>query len=105
MYHYYSTSNQVIAVSTYAGKTVRGVAKCDPRDEFNLEKGKELATRRCAVKIAEKRMKRAFKKNDEAAMALAKATSHFEKMYEYEQDAVAAYNKAMLELEQFESEL
>ena len=28
----------VSAVSTYAGRTVKGYAKCDPRDNFNIEK-------------------------------------------------------------------
>lgn len=27
----------VSAVSTYAGRTVKGYAKCDPRDSFNVE--------------------------------------------------------------------
>ena len=31
-YKYYTAGNKVIAVSTYAGKTVKGVAKCDPKD-------------------------------------------------------------------------
>ena len=29
-YRYYTNGRRVIAVSTYAGKTVRGVATCDP---------------------------------------------------------------------------
>lgn len=41
-YRYYTNGRRVIAVSTYAGKTVRGVATCDPSDEFSMEKGKEL---------------------------------------------------------------
>ena len=39
-YRYYTNGRRVIAVSTYAGKTVRGVATCDPGDEFSMEKGK-----------------------------------------------------------------
>ena len=45
----------VIAISTYAGKTVKGIAKVDPRDTFDPEVGKQLATARCAEKIAIKR--------------------------------------------------
>ena len=56
----------VSARSTYAGKTVKGYAKCDPRDEFDVEKGKELAAARCNARIAEKRFKRAQKKVAEA---------------------------------------
>ena len=52
---------RVVAVSTYEGRTVRGVAKCDPRDEFNIEKGKMLAAARCNAKVAQKRAKRAVR--------------------------------------------
>ena len=52
---------RVFAVSTYAGKTVKGTAKCDPRDTFDLNFGKELAAARCAAKVAKKRKARAAK--------------------------------------------
>ena len=39
-YNYYTTQNKVIAVSTYAGRTVKGIAKCDPRDTFSIDSGK-----------------------------------------------------------------
>ena len=56
-YKYYTNNKDVVvAVSSYAGKTVRGVAKCDPRDTFDIEKGKELAAARCNEKIAEKKI-------------------------------------------------
>ena len=65
-YRIYETPNKVIAVSSFAGQTVRGVAKCNPADEFDPEKGTALAIARCDTKIAEKRMKRACSKVDEA---------------------------------------
>ena len=35
-YTYYTNNKDiVVALSTYAGKNVRGIAKCDPRDEFD----------------------------------------------------------------------
>lgn len=45
----------VKAITMYAGKRVCAVAKCDPRDTFDLEFGTELALKRLEVKIAEKR--------------------------------------------------
>ena len=45
----------VVAISTYAGKTVKGYAKCHPDDTWDWEKGKALAIARCAEKIAAKR--------------------------------------------------
>lgn len=55
---------EVIAVSSYAGKTVKAKAVCSPDDEFDIEKGKELAKLRCALKIENKRLKRAVNQKD-----------------------------------------
>ena len=74
---------QVVAVSTYAGKTIRGVAKCDPRDEFSIESGKKLAAARCALKAAEKRAKRAARKYEEAVKEADAKFQHAQKMQDY----------------------
>lgn len=74
---------RVIALSTYAGKTVRGVANCLPEDEFNLEKGKKLAAARCGLKVAEKRAKRANEKFSEATDESIKAKRQLNKMKNY----------------------
>ena len=65
-YKFITHDNEVIAISTYAGKTVRGIAKLHPQDTFNLENGKKLAAARCNEKIAAKRFARAVKKIKEA---------------------------------------
>lgn len=54
-------NKKVIAVSSYMGKPVRGVAKCNDADTFNLAKGKRLAAARCNLKIALKRQKKVDK--------------------------------------------
>ena len=77
----------VSAVSTYAGKTVKGYAKCDPRDSFNVENGKKLAAARCNAKVSAKRMKRAERKMAEAQVLLNQAQAHYEKMVNYFNDA------------------
>lgn len=77
----------VVAASTYAGRTVRGVAKCSDGDTFDLEKGKELAAARCNLKVAEKRLNRARKKLDESNLALDKAQDYYDKMCYYYDDA------------------
>ena len=74
-YKFYIAKNKVIAVSTYAGKTVRGVAVCADSDTFDIEKGKRLAAARCNVKIAEKRLKNA----EEESL-------YFEQLMEYVHD-------------------
>ena len=59
-YKYFVSGNKVIAVSTYAKKTVRGVAKCSSADDFDEEKGKKLAAARCNLKVSQKRYDRAM---------------------------------------------
>lgn len=90
-YKYYTYekngSNVIVAISTYAGKTVKGYAKCDPSDTYNFEKGKELAAARCAEKISLKREARAARKLAEAERALASAQAFYDKMLYYSQDA------------------
>ena len=84
----------VIAVSTYEGKTVRGMAKCDPRDTFDMERGKELAAARCNQKIANKRKNRADRELKKAVAAYDKAMNHMYDMNEYYEDARMAAKKA-----------
>ena len=48
---YTNNKNIVIAVSSYAGKRVKGIAKLNPGDTFNLEYGKRLAQYRCDIKV------------------------------------------------------
>lgn len=86
-YRYYTNGRKVIAVSSYAGKTVRGVAKCASEDEFDLEKGKQLAALRCALKIARKRHERASRKVWEAREAFIKAEEYLDRMEDYADDA------------------
>lgn len=98
-YRIYETPNKVIAVSSFAGQTVRGVAKCNPADNFDSEKGTALAAARCGVKIAEKRVKRAYSKVDEAKAIVDAAIDHLSEMMKYQADAEANLNSAQFELE------
>lgn len=98
-YRFYTAGNMVIAVSSFAGSTVRGVAKCNPNDEFDLEYGKKLASVRCAFKIASKRRKRANNKLAQAYSEFEKASAHVVKMSTYVDDAEARYIEAVSELE------
>ena len=73
---------------------MRGVAKCDPLDEFSFDEGKKLAAARCNEKVAHKRLKRAKNKMSEAENAYLEAKRHYEKMQEYFADAQISYGKA-----------
>lgn len=101
-YKFYATKNMVIAVSTYCGKIVKGVAKTDPRDIFDLNKGKTLAAARCNAKIAAKRAKRANKKLIDAQRQLESARVHYEKMADYYNDSCKEHTIALMEVVQIE---
>lgn len=98
-------SSIVIALSTYAGKIVKGVAKCMAGDPFDLEKGSRLAAARCDYKVCLKRMKRATKKYNDAEMLLKEAQEHVRQMGNYFADAKAECFEAKLRLDKIESEL
>ena len=85
---------KVIAISTFAGKAVRGIAKCDPRDEYSFEFGRSLAIARCDAKISEKRVRAAKAKMEAAAKALEEAQKKLEKMTRYYEDSVQKHNEA-----------
>ena len=94
-YKFFKTSgNKIIAVSSYAGRSVRGVASCDPRDSFNESKGQYLAAARCNAKIADKRVRRASRKVREAEEALKKAQRFYNDMTVYYADSIVAQNDA-----------
>lgn len=102
-YKFYNDGkNKIVAVSTYAGKTVRGVAKCDPRDDFDMTKGEDLAMARCAEKIAAKRMHRAQKELAKAEHAATLAKRRVDKMKNYLNDSAAALKVATDNREHFE---
>lgn len=89
-YRVYKHDNEIIAISTFAGRDVKGIAKCDPRDTYSEEKGIALAEARCDRKICVKRVKRAA-----AKMSYLKAViDDLQKMYndaaEYHTEAQAA---------------
>lgn len=93
-----SESLRIVAVSSFAGKPVKGYADCHPNDEFDVEYGQTLAAARCAEKIAAKRRNRAYSKVDEAKAQVVAAMRHLAKMMKYESDAETNYNVASYEL-------
>ena len=101
-YKFYSdVKGKIIAVSSYAGKTVKGTAKCDPRDTFDEDYGKECAAARCSAKIAEKRFKRAKLEQKKAVLAIDAAMRRVQKMNEYVADSERELKTALAKLEKF----
>ena len=94
-YSFYTDGKtKVIAVSTYAGKVVRGVAKCDVNDTFSFEKGKELAAARCNEKIAKKRFTRAQNMHVDMLIEYGKLLTRFTKTLNYRNDSEIALLEA-----------
>ena len=97
-YKYVVTPTKIIALSTYAGRTVRGIAKCHPNDTFNEEFGKALAAARCNEKIAEKRYARARKKYFELLKEVDDFQVRAREAEQYYRDSYIAYHRAIKEL-------
>lgn len=98
--HFVNSAGQTVisARSTYAGKTVKGYAKCDPRDTFDAVKGEKLAAARCNKRIARKRLLSANAKVDAARKALAEAQARLDKMLNFQADATHRASAAEDEL-------
>ena len=104
-YNYYQKNNSVICVTYYAGLPVKGIAKCGPEDEFDLETGKELAKRRCAAKLLKKKANYAAEKYYEARANYQKAKAELEDMASFMKKTAEAMIAAYEDLEKYEAEL
>jgi hypothetical protein len=106
-YHfYYNEDNKTIVCTTlYKGQMARGIAKCDPTDNFDMETGKKLAYLRCKQKFAHKKLKRANKAYAEAITAEARAKNNLYKAADFLGDAAFQLSTAKNELVAFEQSL
>lgn len=104
-YQYVTAGNKIICISHYAGKPVRGIAKCYPTDEFNLEDGKKLAQSRCDYKIAQKRVRRARARHAEATKALDNAREYRDKMLSYYDESFRDFVRLDEELKALEAKM
>lgn len=100
-----SISKIIIALSTYAGKVVKGVAKCQPGDDYDFETGKKLAAARCDLKVCLKRKDRAFNKKHELALKLEELQKQYDAASKYYDDAINEAFIASSNLRKIEEEL
>lgn len=56
----------VVCATMYKNERIRGIAKCDPEDEFDIDIGKVLAYSRCRQKLAKKKLAHAKRVYDKA---------------------------------------
>ena len=99
---------KVIAIGTYRGKSVRGVAKCDPKDTFNPETGKKLAIARLDQRLNYKRRVTALQRLDELDAKMEALRTQFEKLSEARERTQANLNDLYdesIELEDYLAEL
>ena len=92
----------VVALSTFAGQVVRGVARCAPGDEWDVEAGKALAELRCSAKIAHKRLRRAEDMVKWAAEGFEYYSGLMEKYQQYEIDSIEKVKYITAKLSKFE---
>ena len=102
---YSFAENRVYCMTYYAGKTIKGIAKRDPEDEFDLEVGKKLARARCEYKLRKKQLKNKIKRCEIAEAELMIAQNHARNAVIYQIEAEANLEEAKKSLEEIESSL
>lgn len=103
-YKYYTDNKSiVVALSSYAGKPVKGVAKCNPDDQFDLDDGKALAAARCNEKVAKLRYERARKQYIALGEALETLEQKMKDAFDYFYDSDKAYQDARNHVKNLES--
>ena len=103
---YYNKDEQtIICMTLYKGKPVRGIAKCNPEDEFDLELGKKLAYLRCRKKFLCKKLKRALKAEHDAIIAEARAKYNLDSAREFVSDSEMQLDNIIKELDTLENKL
>ena len=80
----------IVCISHYAGKPVKGIAKCSPEDPYDETYGRCLAKARCDQKIAEKRVQRATMKFTKARQCRRQAQQEEDRMFIYLNEAKIA---------------
>ena len=101
-----NTGRHVVkAVTTYEGKAVYAYAKCDPQDVFDFEFGKELAKRRLAIKIAEKRAAHNKEFAKFCRLDLAQLEQYKKKVKKMLTSAEVAYGNRMVDVTRLENEI
>ena len=98
-------SSVVVAITTYCGKVVKGIAKCQETDPFSLDLGTRLAAARCDLKVCLKRIKRASAKYNESEKMLNEVKEYNRRMGNYYSDSLSELSEAQYRLNKIESEL
>lgn len=98
-YKFIHNGKETICISSYAKRTVKGVAKANPNDSYDKEKGELLAKARCDYKVACKRVKNASNRLHEAETFVDDVTTYYKRMMDYYDDAMSEMTMAKNNLE------
>ena len=93
-FHIDEEGKKVVAVTHYAGRAIRGIAKCAPEDTFDVETGCKIAVARAEAKVARAKTRNAATKYLEAAKAADAAEKRFDEMKQYYMDAIDQLDEA-----------
>lgn len=104
-YNVDEANRRVECFSSFAKKPVRGIAKCDPGDVFNVESGKKLAKLRCDLKVSIKRKKKAHSNYAQALKDFEAARERLDIASAYVVDATLEADDARLALKNYELSL
>lgn len=104
-YNVNEEQRRVECVSSFAGKSVTGAAKCNPEDNFNVEDGKKLAKARCDYKVSKKRKKKAYQNYARALKDFEAAKERLYNASNYIIDATLEVDANFKKLKEIESEL
>ena len=106
-YNFYQSPSDrsVICTTYYKGQIIKGIAKCDPADTFDLERGKELAYLRCRKKLLKRKVDRAVDVYSQTVEAVCTANKRRQRAIEFFNDASNEYKEITQALEELETEL
>lgn len=104
-FYYNEESKTIVCATLYKGQPVRGIAKCDPDDVFDIDLGKKLSYLRCVQKFAQKKLKHAQNVKQKAFDVVVKSRYSLYKACQFVADAELQFDVAMDELVKFESKL
>ena len=96
--YYYLENGDVIALSHFAGKTVKATAHLKDEDTYDREIGEKVAAAKCNEKIAGLRYRRSKRMLKEAMDNFVKAKKELENMREYCQRSYDEWDVAQDEL-------
>ena len=98
----------IVAICSFAGKSIRGEAKCNPSDIMNDKIGTDLAVLRFDEKLGRRKIARAKEKRRNSAKevrlareAYERAMNHYSNAELYYDDAKYAHEQALKQLNKF----